>query len=80
MALVLLNVASAGEPGRVEDANLGRRLHLLPTLKNAPTHRYALFAHNFVRPGRLGPTLIAKNISLVGVVENVEVIVVNIFS
>ena len=31
--LVLLNVASAGQPRCVEDANLRRRLHLLPTLK-----------------------------------------------
>ena len=78
--LVLLKVAGAGQPGRVEDANLGRRLHLFPTLKNAATHQYSLFAHKFVKPSRLGPTLIAKNTSFVGVVKDVEVIVVNIFS
>jgi hypothetical protein len=39
-----------------------------------------LVAHNFVKLRRLCPTLIAKISSLVGVVDNVEVIVINIFS
>lgn len=78
--LVLLNVASAGQPGRIEYANLGKGLHVLTTLKNAATHQYALFARNFVKPGRLGFTLMAINSSLVGVVEKFEAIVVNIVS
>ena len=50
------------------------------TFKNAGTHQYAVFAHNFVKAGRLGPTLMAKITSLVGVVKSLEVIVVNVFA
>jgi len=34
---VLLNTASVGQPRRVEDANLGRRLHILKMRASALT-------------------------------------------
>ena len=45
--LVLLKTTGVGQPRRVEDANLGRRLCLV--IRNTSAYRYAVVAPKFVK-------------------------------
>jgi len=47
-------------------------------ITNAGTYRYAVFARKFVKAGRVGLTLVVRATSLVGTVENVEVITISV--
>jgi hypothetical protein len=73
--LVLLNPACVGQPRRVEDTNLGKRLFLLT--ENTSAYHYSVFARKFIKVGRISLTLVIRTTSLVGVVENFEVVVIN---
>ena len=53
-------------------------LFILTTFTNAYTYRYTILARKLVKPDRVGLALIVGTISLVGIVENVEVVVVNV--
>jgi hypothetical protein len=46
---IMLNTASVRQPRRVEDANLGKRLCIPTTFKNADIYHYALVACKFVQ-------------------------------
>ena len=76
--LVLLNTASVGQPRRVEDADLGQRLCLLT--KNTGAYHYAVVTRDFVKTGRIGLALIIRTTLLIRVIENVEVVVINVFA
>jgi hypothetical protein len=57
---------------------LGRGYAYPPCSKKPDTYHYAIFARKFVKAGRVGLTLVVRTTSLVGTVENVEVIVINV--
>ena len=76
--LVVLNTASIGQPRCIKDANLGKRLHILTTLINASNHHYATLACELVKAGCVGLALVVRATLLVGVVKDVEVVVINI--
>ena len=78
--LVLPKVTSVSQPGRVEDADLRKRLRVLTTLRNVGTYHYAVVAREFVKAGRVGLRAITQIILLVGAVEDVEVVVINSLS
>jgi len=77
LEFILLSTASVGQPRCVKDANLGKRLHLLTTFKITGTYHYAVLAREFVKPGRVGLALAVSTTLLVGVVEGVEVVVID---
>ena len=76
--LVSLKVARVSQTGCVEDANLGTTLFRLTTFMNAYTYRYTILARKLVKPGRVGLAVVVGTTSLVGMVENVEVVVYNV--
>ena len=78
--LVLPKVASVSQPGRVEDADLRKRLRVLTTLLDVGTYHYAVVAREFVKAGRVSLRAITQIILLVGAVEDVEVVVINSLS
>ena len=49
--LVLPKVTSVSQPGRVEDADLRKRLGVLTTLRNVGTYHYAVVACKLVKAG-----------------------------
>jgi len=75
--LVLLNSASVSQTGCIEEVNLGERLFILTTFTDAYTYHYAILARKFVKSGGGGLTL-GVGTTLVGIVEDVEVVVVNV--
>ena len=75
---VLFKAARVSQTGCVEDANLGKMLFILTTFTNTYTYRYAILARKLVKPGRVGLALIVGTTSPVGIVENVEVVVINV--
>ena len=75
--LVLPKVTSVSQPGRVEDADLRKRLRVLTTLRNVGTYHYAVVARKLVKAGRVGLRAITQIILLVGAVEDIEVVVLN---
>jgi len=77
---ILLSTASVGQPRCVGDANLGKRLRLLTTFKTTSTYHYTVLACKFVRVGRVGLALVVRTMLFVGVVEGVEVVVVDIIA
>jgi hypothetical protein len=78
MELVLLDTACVGQPRRVEDTNLGKRLFLLT--KNTGAYHYSVFARKLIKAGRISLTLVIRTTLLVGVVENFEVVVINVIA
>ena len=76
--LVFLDTVSVGQPRGVEDTDLGRRLGIVITFTNAGTYPYAIVAHKFVKACRVGLALVIRTTSFVGMVENIEVIMINI--
>ena len=76
--LVFLTTAGIGQPRRVEDANLGKRLPILITFTNVGTYRDAIVAREFVKAGRVGLALVVR--SLIGMVEYAEVVIINVIS
>jgi hypothetical protein len=77
---VLLNAASVGQPRRVEDPNLGKRLRISTTFKNSGAYYYVVVALKFVKARLVSPRLGFCTIFLVGVVEDIEVVVINIIA
>jgi len=75
---VLLNTPSVGYTRCIEDAKLRKMLRILTTFTNASTYHYIILALEFVQAGRVGPTLVARTTLLVGMIEVVEVVVINI--
>jgi hypothetical protein len=80
VGLVLLGIAGLGEPRCIEDANLEKKLHLLTRLKGAVAYHYSVPALKCVNVYALGPTLVAGIALIVCAVENVEVVVINVFA
>ena len=80
LELVLPNIASVSQAGRVEDTDLRKRLHGLTTLRNIGTYHHAVVAPKFVQANRNGPRLITQTTALVGAVEGFEVVVINILA
>ena len=78
--LVELALLSVGKARGIEDANLEKRSYILATLKNANTYHLAVLARKFVKADRLGPTLVGRSAILVGMVEDVVVVVINVFA
>ena len=76
MEFVLLNTAGVGQPGCVEDADLGERLCLLN--KNTVAYHFAVGARDFVKAGRVGLTLIIRTTLLICAIEDVEIVVTNV--
>jgi len=76
--LVLFNPAGVSETRCVKDANLGRMLCILTTFIYAYTYHYAVLARKYVKDGGVGLALVVGTTSLVGIVENVKVVVVNV--
>ena len=56
---------------------LGRSYAVAKTSKSAGTHHLAVFARKFVHGG---PTVCVRTTSLVGMSENVEVIMINVIA
>jgi len=78
--LILLKTASVGQAWCVEDANLGKRLGLLTAFRHAGTYHYAVLARKFAKVGRVGLALVVRTMLLVGVVEGIEVVVVDVIA
>ena len=58
--------------------NLGKLLFILITFIYSYTYHYAILARKFVKSGGVGLALAVGTTSLVGIVENVKVVVVNV--
>ena len=69
---------SVGEPRRVDDADLGRRLRTLVMLTMASTYHYTVLACTFINASRVGRSLISRSTLLVGGVKDIEIVVVNV--
>jgi hypothetical protein len=54
------------------------RCYAYPPRSEADTYHYAILARQFVKAGRVGLALVVRTTSLVGTVENVEVVVINV--
>ena len=80
LELVLPNIASVSQPGRVEDTDLRKRLRTLTTLRNVGTYHYAVFTSKFIKASQNGLRVIIQTTVLVGAVEDFEVVVINIFA
>ena len=78
--LVSLDTLSVGQPRGVNYTDLGKRLHILITFTNVGTYRHAIVAPKFVKAGRVGLALVVGTTSLVGTVEYVEVIIIDVVS
>jgi len=78
--LIVLKTVSVGQARCVEDANLGRRLGLLTTFRHARTYHYTVLAREFVKVDRVGLALVVRTMLLVGVVEGVKVVVVDVIA
>ena len=57
-----------------------KRLRILTMFKNCRTHHYAILARKLVKAGRVSLALVGRTTSLVSMVEDVEVVVVNVIS
>ena len=76
--LVLLNATGVGQPRRIEDANLGKRLRLVN--RNTGAYYYAVVAFKLVKAGRVGLTLVVRTTLLVSRVKDFIVVVTNVFA
>ena len=80
LEFVLPNIAGINKPGRIKDADLGKRLRVLTTFVNVGTYHYAVVARQFVKASRIGLGVIVQTTVLVGAVEDFEVVVINILA
>ena len=71
---VLLNATDVGQPRRVKDANLGKRLCAVTMITNAGAYHYAVLASEFVKAGGGSLALVGRTTLLVGMVKNSKVI------
>jgi len=55
-------------------------LYILTMFVYAYNHHYAVLARKFVKSGGVGPALVVGATSLVGIVEDVEVVVANVIA
>ena len=75
---VLLNTPNVGQSRRVKDLDLGKRLRIVAMFINFRTYHHTVLTRKLVKVGFVGQTLVLKTTMLVGVVENVEVVVIDI--
>ena len=75
---VLVKMAGVGEPRCVDNANLGKMVSLHTMFEIRDTHRCAALTRKFVNAGRVGPTLVVRTTLLVGVVQGMEVVVMEV--
>ena len=80
LEFVFPDIASVSQPGRIEDADLRKRLRVLTTLKNVGTYHYAVVARKFVKASQIGLRVIIQTTVLVGAIEDFEVEVINILA
>jgi len=76
--VVLIKRPSVSQPGCIEDANLREMLFILTTSVDAYTYYHTVLARKFVKSGGVGLALAVGTTSLVGIVKNVKVVVVNV--
>ena len=76
--LGLLGTTSVKQTRRIENSNLGIVYSCIRLPKNAATYHYPVRARKFVEAHRIGLTLIIRTTLFVGVVEDLEVVVVNV--
>jgi len=57
-----------------------KRLRILTIFKIRRTHYYAILARKLVKAGQVSLTLVGRTTSLVGMVEDVQVVVVSVIS
>ena len=69
---------SVGQPRGVEYTDLEKRLRIVITFTNVGTYCYAIGALKFVKVRRVGLALVVRTTSLVGMVENIEFIMITI--
>ena len=74
LEFVLPNIASINQPGRIEDADLRKKLRVLTAFRNVGTYHYAVVTRQFVKASRIGLGVIIQTI---GAIEDFEVVVVN---
>ena len=72
--LVLLKATGVGQSRGVEDTNLGKWLCAITMLTNSGAYHHAVLAREFVKAGGVGLALVGGTTLLVGMVENVKVI------
>ena len=65
--LVLLRAASVGQPRSVDDVNVENMFDGLTTLTSTNTYYCIVVACKFVKAGGVGPTLVVRTTSFVGV-------------
>src|SRR5258706_15816340 len=76
---VLLKMVCVGEPRCVENANLWKLVSLHTMFEIPNNHHYAVLAPELVKSRRLGLALVVRTTGLlVGVVEGVEVVVIDV--
>ena len=77
---ILLKATCIGQPRRVKDANLGKRLTAITMPTDAGAYHYAVLARKFVHAGGVGLALVSRTTLLVCIVENVKVITISVIS
>ena len=80
MDLVLPNTPTVGQSRRVKDLDLRKRLCIVAMFINFRTYHYVVLTRELVKVGLVGPTLVLKGIMLIGVVEDLKAVVVNIIT
>ena len=78
--IVLPNTPSVGQSRSVKDLDLRKRLCTLAMFINLRTYHQAVLTRQPVKAGLVSPTLVLETSMLVGVVEDVKVVVVNIIT
>jgi len=78
MEFVLLNITGVGQPRRVEDANLGRGYP--HSRNNIDAYHYPVIAPELINTDGVGLTLIIRTTLFVGMVEDFEIVVINVFA
>ena len=77
LEFVFPNIASVSKPGRIEDADLRKRLHVPTTPRNIATYHYTVVARKFVKASRIGVLVVIQMTVLVVAIEDFEVVVIN---
>ena len=78
---VLVDIARIRESRRVENADLCKEMScVLTTPTETSTYPYAVPTCEFIQTGRVGLALAVRTTLLVGTVEDIEVVAIDIFA
>jgi len=75
--IILLTI---GETRRVEDAELQERSRIANMFTNAGTYHDTVLARDFVKTRRVGLVLVVRATLLIGTVEDVEIVMINVIA